>query len=42
MSVDALAEGASQNVQCEFNDYVQENEGSNYSSQFKNLDFTLY
>ncbi|XP_062003716.1 probable proteasome inhibitor [Rosa rugosa] len=40
LSVDALADGASQNVHCEFNvgDYVQENEGSNYSSQFKNLD----
>ncbi|XP_040361792.1 probable proteasome inhibitor [Rosa chinensis] len=39
LSVDALADGASQNVHCEFNvgDYVQENEGSNYSSQFKNL-----
>ncbi|KAM5585026.1 hypothetical protein ABKV19_004420 [Rosa sericea] len=43
LSVDALAEGASQNVHCEFkvSDYVQENEGSNYSSQFKNLDITL-
>ncbi|XP_061993491.1 probable proteasome inhibitor [Rosa rugosa] len=40
LSVDTLAEGASQNVHYEFkvSDYVQENEGSNYSSQFKNLD----
>ncbi|KAL6138790.1 hypothetical protein ACLB2K_064069 [Fragaria x ananassa] len=40
LSVDAVADGASQNIHCEFNvgDHVQENEGSNYSAQFKNLD----
>ncbi|XP_050382998.1 probable proteasome inhibitor [Argentina anserina] len=40
LSVDAVADGASQNVHCEFSvgDYVQENEGGNYSSQFKNMD----
>ena len=40
LDVDVVADGASQNVHCEFNvgDYVQENEGSNYSLQFKNLD----
>ncbi|KAK9920565.1 hypothetical protein M0R45_029118 [Rubus argutus] len=40
LSVDAVADGPSQNVYCELNvdDYVEETGGNNYSTHYKNLE----
>lgn len=40
LSVDAVGDGASQNVHCELNvdDYVEETGGNNYSTHYKNLE----